>query len=321
MSEQNNKDLLTLKEIMVRDVVTITKDKYVSKAAEIMAEKNIGSLVVMENDNIIGIITERDLLRKAIGKGLDLKTVTVGQIMSTPVITSSSELSIIDASELLAENNIKKLPVVDDNRLVGIVTEKDIANAMRLHLLKITPVKEAFVGTTQRYKFEPGFSYMIKEEKPIKSFEMFMDKITQGAQGLCITRIYPEKVRAEYGLEKTPILWLTQSKTDHRSVSPYSFSELSIMISDFINKADDCIILLDGISYLIAHNGYEQTLHFIQHIRDKVSAHGAHLIIPISERTLHEKEMKLLEQEVDIIISELELEKKEIKALEEENKP
>ena len=117
---------MKIREIM-RPVRTIEKGDTVKQAAKIMAENRIGSLVVISGKKIIGIMTERDILIKITAQGKSSDRVSVGEIMTSRVLTIWPDASLDDAVYLMIEHKIKKLPVVDETgELVGIVTATDV---------------------------------------------------------------------------------------------------------------------------------------------------------------------------------------------------
>lgn len=112
-------------EIMVKNVITIEKGKGIKDAAMLMAHHNIGSVVVVEGKKAIGILTERDIVRKAVKEG-DIEK-KVEDIMSTPIIVIKPDNSIEEAAKAMKENKVKRLVVIDDEEnLVGIIAEDDI---------------------------------------------------------------------------------------------------------------------------------------------------------------------------------------------------
>ncbi|MEM0030165.1 MAG: CBS domain-containing protein [Candidatus Nitrosocaldus sp.] len=122
---------ILLKDIMIRDVVTISPDKTAQEAARLMAEHGIGSVVVMDSDKVVGIVTERDLVRKVCAKDIPSSRVRIQDVMSTPIITAEPDLPIEAAVQRMFNNKIRRLPVVENGKLVGIVTISDIAKHMR----------------------------------------------------------------------------------------------------------------------------------------------------------------------------------------------
>lgn len=122
---------ILLKDIMVRKVITIEPDKTAMDAAKLMADNSISSVLVMDGNKIVGIVTERDLVRKVCAKDIPSSKVSILSVMSSPVITAESDLPIEAAVQRMFNNRIRRLPVVEDGMLVGIVTISDIAKHMR----------------------------------------------------------------------------------------------------------------------------------------------------------------------------------------------
>ncbi len=115
-----------VKEAMSSHVITIGKDATVDKAAKIMSEKNFGCIIVVENDNPIGIITERDICYGVVARNRIPNEVKVAEVMSTPLRTVTPDRKLTEASRIMVKNNIRRLPVIKDKKLVGIITNKDI---------------------------------------------------------------------------------------------------------------------------------------------------------------------------------------------------
>lgn len=106
--------------------VTISADATVIEALQVMADKNIGSLVVMDGDSYLGIVTERDYSRKVILKGKSSTDTKVTEIMSTdqPRISPSDKIEY--CMEIMSDKNIRYLPVFENNRLTGIISMSDV---------------------------------------------------------------------------------------------------------------------------------------------------------------------------------------------------
>ena len=99
-------------------------------ALEIMAEKNVGALLVVENGKLMGVFSERDYARKVILKGKASKSTTVRELMSSPPIVISPEASLQNCMVLLTQKHIRHLPVVDNGVLIGVVSIGDVVNAI-----------------------------------------------------------------------------------------------------------------------------------------------------------------------------------------------
>jgi CBS domain-containing protein len=112
---------------MVREVITVDENSSVKEAVDIMNEFQIGSLIVLEKGKAKGIVTERDFLRRVIAEARDVVNTKVKEIMTTPLVVVEPSTDLEDAVKLMFQSKIKKLAVVDANKLVGIVTLTDIA--------------------------------------------------------------------------------------------------------------------------------------------------------------------------------------------------
>ncbi|MEM3382447.1 MAG: CBS domain-containing protein [Nitrososphaerales archaeon] len=122
--------LVKVKDVMIKEVITIDEGESVAKACEIMGEKHIGSLIVLRQGKPIGIFTERDLLSKIIPKRLKLDEVKIKDYMSTPLTVISSEFDLKEAARIMSQLKIRRLPVIEGEKLVGILTSADIIHAL-----------------------------------------------------------------------------------------------------------------------------------------------------------------------------------------------
>lgn len=115
---------------MSKPVKSVSKEISIRKAIKIMDENNIGVLPVVENDKPIGVITERDILRRAVAKDIDIDKKTVEDIMTKNPVTIEHDASILEATRLMSENNFRRLLVVKGVKLIGVVTAKDVIEVM-----------------------------------------------------------------------------------------------------------------------------------------------------------------------------------------------
>jgi len=113
-----------------REVFTTTPDAPVYDALVLMAQKNVGALVVVENDTVAGILSERDYARKVILRGESSKELPVQKIMSRRVICVSPEMGIEECMALMTGQRIRHLPVLKGERLVGVISIGDIVKAL-----------------------------------------------------------------------------------------------------------------------------------------------------------------------------------------------
>lgn len=125
-------EAVVVRDIMSRPVVTVTESDTVDEVAKLMAKHNIGCVLVSgRKGETIGIVTERDIVQRIAAKNLLPSKVTVSQSMSKPVITVQSKVSITDAAKLMNQRKVRRLAVIEDGKLAGVLTMKDI--------LEVTP--------------------------------------------------------------------------------------------------------------------------------------------------------------------------------------
>ncbi len=121
---------LTVGEIMSRSVSTLAPDATVVEAAQTMAAASVSCGVVVDNGQVVGIFSETDLLKRVAHRDADFKRRPVAEIMSSPIETVPPGFSVLDAATLMQEMRIKRLPVVESGRLVGIITQTDVVRTM-----------------------------------------------------------------------------------------------------------------------------------------------------------------------------------------------
>jgi len=120
--------ILKVEDVMVEGVVTIDADATVMKAVRLMNENEIGCLIVMRRGRAVGIITERDLLKRVIAKSKNPKKTKVREIMTKPLIAGQPNMDLEEATKLMFKMKIKKLPVVEgQGKLLGLITLTDVA--------------------------------------------------------------------------------------------------------------------------------------------------------------------------------------------------
>ena len=118
---------LKVEDIMVGEVITIDEDSTVKEAAEVMNKFEIGCLIAVRKGKAIGMITERDLLKRVVAEAKDATETKVKDVMSSPLVVIEPSVELEEAVKLMFQMKIKKLPVVDGKRLVGLITLTDIA--------------------------------------------------------------------------------------------------------------------------------------------------------------------------------------------------
>ena len=116
-----------LREVMNRRLTTIDIDATVAKAAKAMCHDEVGSVIILDHNKPIGIVTEEDLACKVVANDLKPSTVHVNEIMSTPLITVSADKTVGDAAKMMVKHKVRRLPIIDEhNKVIGIVTVRDL---------------------------------------------------------------------------------------------------------------------------------------------------------------------------------------------------
>ena len=122
-------------DIMSTNVATVSPESPVVSAAKIMSSNNVSCLIVSDNKDVLGIVTETDMLKKTVAYGNDFCQMTVEQIMSSPVRSVPPDLSVMEASSIMEAENIRRLVVLDKGRSVGIITQTDMVRALASYTL------------------------------------------------------------------------------------------------------------------------------------------------------------------------------------------
>jgi PAS domain S-box-containing protein len=137
---------------MHKDVVTICPEETLVTAAKIMADKNISSVIVVDDSTVVGIVTETDLLKKVAGDNGQLENLKMSQIMSSPVEVIPPDLPALDASIIMETKHIKRLPIVAHGRLVGIITQTDLVQVLTSYGMwkNVTDIMSTEVALIQR---------------------------------------------------------------------------------------------------------------------------------------------------------------------------
>jgi len=121
--------VVKIRDLMVKDVISLEAYASAHQAVKVMNENKIGCLVILRNDEVVGILTERDLLERVLENCKNPRDTYVFEVMTSYIITGNPEMEIQEAARVMFENKVKKLPLVEGNKLVGIVTLTDIARA------------------------------------------------------------------------------------------------------------------------------------------------------------------------------------------------
>jgi len=118
---------MIVKDIMSTNVACVCSDDSVEKAAQLMKQNDVGSIPVCRQNSVVGIVTDRDITLKSVASGQDTKMEKVSSIMSTDCVLGRPDMDVSDAAKIMSEKQIRRLPIVENDYLVGIVALGDIS--------------------------------------------------------------------------------------------------------------------------------------------------------------------------------------------------
>lgn len=118
---------MKVKDIMTKSIVSLNSNDTVERAANLMSEHNIGSVPVCDSNNVIGMVTDRDIAVRSVAPGKNAKNQPVREIMSSNPVIGTPDMDIQDASRIMSERQIRRLPIVENRNLIGVVSLGDIA--------------------------------------------------------------------------------------------------------------------------------------------------------------------------------------------------
>lgn len=125
---------LKVKDIMTRSVAYINPDSTVTEAAQLMQKHNVGSIPVCDQSGLIGLVTDRDIVVRNVAHGTDPHTTPVKNVMTSQVTTASPDMDLNLVSEIMSQHQIRRIPVVENKMLVGIVALGDLATNKKFDL-------------------------------------------------------------------------------------------------------------------------------------------------------------------------------------------
>lgn len=127
--KMSNAKTMTVADVMTKSVISVDASVSINEAAKMMEDAKVGAIIVMENNTPVGIVTDRDFAVKVVAHAYHISS-PVKQIMSSPLISINSDESVRTASDLMHDRGVRKLPVIDDENVVGIITATDIVNLL-----------------------------------------------------------------------------------------------------------------------------------------------------------------------------------------------
>ncbi|MBI5881224.1 DUF835 domain-containing protein, partial [archaeon] len=192
------------------------------------------------------------------------------------------------------------------NNILSVIMSVFIAiGIIKYKFLAIQPIGERMVPgmkleheLAKRYKLEVGHSYFIKHEKSAEiAYKVLLTHLYQRKYGLIITAHNPARIMHEHGIETTPVVWMTDTETEHLSVDPIDIEQIHETIRNFTERMPNAFVLIDGMDYLITHNNFAKILHFIKQVKAMMAKSDDCLIVPKGSLVLDTKQEKLLEAE------------------------
>ena len=124
-----NAKTMTIADIMTKSVISVDASITVNEASKMMEDSKVGAVIVMENNIPVGIVTDRDFAVKIVAHAYQITT-PVKQIMSSPLFSINSDESVRTAADLMHDRGIRKLPVIDNEKVVGMITATDLVNLL-----------------------------------------------------------------------------------------------------------------------------------------------------------------------------------------------
>ncbi len=171
----------------------------------------------------------------------------------------------------------------------------------RLFIVK--PSVEEPLATPERYSLESGMGYFMNEEKPDTGYEVFLDQITHGDFGLCISKFAPDKIRKRYNLARTPILWLT-FKNVEKSISPKNVDGLASVISDFVRRTQKSLVFLDCFDQIKFAIGFDRALSALKDFVRLCSENHSTILMSITPDMFEVEQLAAIADELDQEIRE-----------------
>ncbi|MBI3398131.1 MAG: CBS domain-containing protein [Deltaproteobacteria bacterium] len=132
-----------IKDVMQTRLITLFQESTIREAARLMKEEDVGCVLITDGQRLKGLITDRDIACW-LAEGKDPDKVNVGYVMQKNIITAAPETDIYEASKLMASRKIRRLPIVEDNKLCGLVTTSDIADVLEEEIDNFFHVEAAY---------------------------------------------------------------------------------------------------------------------------------------------------------------------------------
>lgn len=214
-----------------------------------------------------------------------------------PVLFQSEVLGAILADRKKSLNPIE----TEDVDMLELYANQ-IAEFIERTRLVIEPEVEKQVSTPLKYDVELQEVYLIEEERPEKAYDMFTDLVKHGFKGFGVCRMHPQKVRERYGLEKTPVMWLSEiEKKQVEQVGPQDIPKLVYVVAEFIKRAQPAVVLLEGMEYLVVQNDFRTVLKLLNTLSDYVATSESVLLVPVNPQALPDHQYVMLKRSFRVV--------------------
>jgi len=225
------------------------------------------------------------------------------------ILPVGDHIDIVDNKSYVREFRSKNNSLITLNISSSRIYKEDpnsdyivtLKNLSEIQGLRIIPLLEKAENTEPEYHLDTGQIYIFDKNNDRNVYmDIFADQVKHNIQGLCITRQHPQKIRDQYHLEKTPIIWLMGGEciTGENCIKPDNLSSLGSTISKFLTEARDGLVLLDGLEYLMTRNGFDSMIKFIQYMNDKVMQSNSRIILCLDSLSLDKKQYHQLTSEM-----------------------
>jgi hypothetical protein len=167
-------------------------------------------------------------------------------------------------------------------------------------LLPVSEDRSDIIGAKEAAILPVGSYLLYEETKADGMFETLLSQVSNGVEGLIVTRTYPEDLREKYGLKRTPVIWLCSQPGQDR-VDPTNLSILEHNIIEFLKVGHNTVVAIDGLEYLISNNGVMRVLRMLYGLRDEILMNESRMIVTLDPAVLDEKELAFFERDFKVV--------------------
>lgn len=173
----------------------------------------------------------------------------------------------------------------------------------RHRLFTVVPVSEdrtSIIGAKEEGLLPAGSYLLFEETRAEGMYETLLSQVSNGVEGLIVTRTYPEDLRDKYGLKRTPVIWLC-SQPGPDCVDPTNLSILEHTIVEFLKVGHNTVVAIDGLEYLISNNGSSKVLRMLYGLRDEIMMSQSRMILTLDPGVLDSRELAFFERDFKVI--------------------